>query len=154
MTTYLKGHRKFSNFDLRWNEPLGNPDCPYAFRWAVIAFGFSIRLHHWIGDDENMHDHPWWFITFMVKGGYADRSPAPLGPDGYEIMDIVNPGEFRFRPAEWRHRVTLDGGSDTWTVLLTGPRARDWGFYLPGNPNMIRPLAYFKKYGHHPCEDK
>lgn len=70
--------KKVSSFQIRWAEPLGKPECPYMFRWVFVFFGFSIRLHHWIRSDDKrfFHDHPWSFITLVLKGQYTDVSPS------------------------------------------------------------------------------
>src|SRR5215472_18922423 len=63
---------------IKWAEKLGLPQCPYLIRWrAETPFG-SVRLHHWLGpdDDRAFHDHPWWFVTFVLAGGYTDRNPG------------------------------------------------------------------------------
>lgn len=156
---------KFKNFQIRWSEPLGNPDCPYAYRWAIIAFGYGLRLHHWVGNDDDraFHDHPWWMLIFMLKGGYCDNSPSLLWP--FMHSDYVFPPEWgiglienlkrsiRFRPAEWKHRITLDGSVSTWTFLITGPKTRHHYFYVGELMKRLRPLAYFNKNGHKHCTD-
>jgi hypothetical protein len=42
-------------------EALGLPTCPYLIRWRVETPWFSVRLHHWLGPDDEraQHDHPW-----------------------------------------------------------------------------------------------
>ncbi len=67
---------KFRWLQIRWKEPLGRPECPYMYRW-VFNFGlFSIRVHHWLRSDDKrfFHDHPWSFISIVLKGGYTDVS--------------------------------------------------------------------------------
>lgn len=63
---------------LRWAEKLGLPDCPYVIRWRLEVRGLgSVRVHHWLSSDDPRayHDHPWWFLTLVVKGGYTDSNP-------------------------------------------------------------------------------
>lgn len=138
--------KPFENFQIRLNEPLGNPECPYAFRWILVLFGWSLRLHHWIGNDDPraMHDHPWWFITLCLWGGYTDESE--------QGNDVLRIGNIRYRPAEWKHRVILGSQKQAWTLLLTGPKVRHWGFYINGRELLMRPLRFYHRYGHHPCD--
>ena len=65
--------QKTTNFQFRWNEPLGVAECPYAYRWVFIFFGYSIRIHKWLRSDDKryLHSHPWFFFTLVLKGSYT-----------------------------------------------------------------------------------
>lgn len=139
-------------------EEIGRPECPYLKRW-VLQFGrFSIRLHHWRASDDAraLHDHPWWFLTLVLKGGYRDISaPNPRDWDWENNLwathtQHLRPGSIRFRPALHTHTVQVDPGG-CWTLLLTGPHSRDWGFWVDRQWKRMR--RYFKEHGHHPCEE-
>jgi hypothetical protein len=124
-------------------ESIGLPECPYLRRW-VADFGlFSIRLHRWQSSDDarHFHDHPWWFLTLVLRGRYVDVSP-----DG---RDQLRPGSIRYRPALHKHTVEVQQPG-TWTLLITGPTERRWGFWV--NDKMIRRDKYFAVHGHHPCD--
>lgn len=77
-------------FQVRWKEKLGNPECPYLYRWTLIIFGFSIRLHHWIKSDDNryFHDHSCNLISIVLKGHYWNVTPQH--PDSEPCIDEVN----------------------------------------------------------------
>jgi hypothetical protein len=128
-----------------WNQPLGLPECPYAFRYVFDFYLFSIRVHKWIRSDDKryFHDHPWHFITFCLSGGYTDVSPN--GRDNFEQWDI------RYRKATHKHYVEVH--EETWTVLLCGPPIRKWGFWVGARQFIMRPLRYFSRYGHPPCSE-
>jgi hypothetical protein len=137
--------RKVESFQLRWNEPLGKPECPYAYRW-VLNFGlFALRVHHFVRSDDkrHFHDHGWWFLTFVLKGSYVDVSP-----DG---RDQLRAGSIRFRKATHKHYVEVPKGG-VWTFLITGSNSRKWGFWI--GDKFKRPLKYFDKYGHPPCDEQ
>src|SRR4051812_20885395 len=92
---------KVKSFQIRWNEPLGKPECPYLKRWVFVFFGYSIRIHHWIRSDDKrfFHDHPWGFLTIVLKGSYIDVSPSL---DCFcelqnPIKEILKVGDFKFR---------------------------------------------------------
>ena len=126
-----------------WRQPGGLDECPY-FRRTVLSFGrFSIRIHEWYDDDDtrHMHDHPHWFWTIVLKGGYVDVSPT--GKDRLKFFSS------RFRPADYRHSVT-EVVPGTVTFLITGPSARRWGFWV--GEKLIKRDKYFAVYGHHPCD--
>lgn len=137
---------KFKSIQLRWNEPLGLEECPYLYRWAIILGLFSIRLHRWVASDDqrHFHDHPWWFVAIVLKGGYTDISPSG--------EDKVRAGSIRYRPALHKHTVKVNPGG-CWSLLITGKKTRHWGFWIDGRDKMMRPLRYFSRYKHHPCED-
>ena len=41
-------------------------------------------------------------------------------------------GSLAYRPATWTHRVArLDPQRTTWTLVVTGPTVRMWGFFTP-----------------------
>lgn len=128
---------------ITWGVPGGLPECPYFRKW-VIDFGpFAIRLHRWYSDDDHraMHDHPYWFVTLVLRGGYTDVSP-----DG---IDRLSAGDARFRPAEYRHSVQ-NVRPNTWTLLVSGRPWRRWGFWVGGK--LVKRDKYFATSGHHPCD--
>lgn len=114
-------------------------ECHYLNRWVIDFRWFSIRLHHWIGsdDDRHPHDHPWWFVSLLLWG---------------RLEENVN-GAWRRRrgiaayPAAHSHCVRA---TNAWTLLLTGPARRDWGFTL--GDRWVTKRQYFKSVGHHQCE--
>lgn len=126
-----------------WGQQLGLPECPYLTRWVFQTRWFAIRLHHWHASDDqrHYHDHAWWFLIFMLKGRYIDRSPAG--------EDELRTGSVRFRPAAHRHTVEVDPGG-AWTLLLSGPESRVWGFWV--GDRFRHRNKYFYEYGHHPCD--
>jgi hypothetical protein len=127
----------------------------------VVDFGpFAIRLHRWYGDDDHRwpHDHPYWFYTFVLRGGYTDVSydlyPELIVPDGVPIqmvkdVEYMKPGMMRYRPANHTHAVR-EVKPNTWTLLITGRPFQRWGFQV-GHKKIMRD-KYFAVYGHHPCD--
>jgi hypothetical protein len=140
-----KPTKKVEAFQLRWNEPLGKAECPYAYRWVLNLGLFALRVHHFVRSDDkrHFHDHGWWFLTFVLKGSYVDVSP-----DG---RDQLSRGSIRFRKATHKHYVEVPQGG-VWTFLITGPSRRNWGFWVDGK--FKRPLKYFHKFGHPPCDEQ
>lgn len=145
------GKAKHGRFiTLKFREHLGLPECPYVYRWRLEIRGVgSIRVHHWIGpdDDRAFHDHPWWFWTFVFKGSYTDKSP-----DG---DDRLRAPALRYRPALHRHTVVPDHPGGAWTILVTGPRVRTWGFWevlADGREKFRKARRWFESKGHHPCD--
>ncbi len=140
----MKPYRKFHPLQIRWNEPLGKPECPYMYRWIINFGSASIRLHHWKKPDDLRypHDHPGWFITLVLKGSYDD-----ISSDG--TIDHLSRFSIRFRRATHAHSVK-PAPEGCLTLLICGKKTRNWGFWI--GSKFKRPLKYFDKYGHPPCE--
>lgn len=118
---------------------IGGSDSPYLRRWWIIPRNrvFNIYLHSFLrsDDDRAPHDHPWVNLSILLTGSYLEHSPG-----GW--MKLRKP----WRPwAPWRlvfrrptavHRVELRRSTDgrempVWTLFLTGPNVRPWGFLCP-----------------------
>ena len=54
---------------------------PYLERYYVFLkernhFPFNIFLHKFLkGDPDDVHDHPWNYVTVILKGGYYEITP-------------------------------------------------------------------------------
>jgi hypothetical protein len=112
-------------------------------RWVFNFYFFSIRVHHWISSDDprHFHDHPWWFISWVLKGSYIDRSPS--GDAERKEWSVA------LKPALHRHTVIVPKGG-CWTIMLTGKEKRAWGFWVDGK--FKKRNRYFYDYRHHPCD--
>lgn len=132
-------------FQIRWNEPLGDINCPYAYRWVFITPWFCIRIHHFIRSDDKrfFHDHAWNFITFILKGYYFDVSEK-----GRELRKRFH---LYYVKSTHAHYVEVPVGG-CWTLVINGKVNRKWGFWVDGK--FKRPLKYFNKFGHPPCSEQ
>jgi len=103
---------------------------PYLTRYYLFLkerkwFPFNIFLHNFHkGDLDDLHDHPWPFITFIIKGGYWEHTPNGRFWRGA--------GTLRIASCHSLHRVELEPGVDVWTLFIPGPKLRDWGFLRKG----------------------
>jgi hypothetical protein len=104
----------------------------YLLRWYVIPRNpwLNVYLHQFLHDDEDraLHDHPWWFVSWMLRGGYYELTQKNCHVRGWLSL--------AYRPAIHAHRVvlpkTLSGDPvPAWTLVVTGRVVRDWGFYCP-----------------------
>lgn len=106
---------------------IGDLSDPYLTRWFIIPRNrfLNIYLHrfHRSDDDRALHDHPWWSVGMVLRGGYWDVTP--LG------RKWLRPGAVKVRSPETAHRVELPEGSESWSLFITGPRVREWGFHCP-----------------------
>jgi hypothetical protein len=133
----MKPYRKFGRWLQFRYEPLGRKECPYLYRWTLILFGFSFRLHHWLRSDDKRfyHDHACNFVSFILRGKYTNCTPD---------------GNFEVRAGQWwvsnaltKHYLDIPKGG-AWTLLICGRPYHKWGFYVKGKK--WRPLRYFHKY--------
>ena len=140
----MKPYNKFKLFQVRWKEPLGRPECPYLYRWTFAFFGYTIRLHHWIRSDDKrfFHDHPFNFISIVLKGRYTNVTP--------NNTTTVRAGSMWYANGTKQHYLDIPNGG-AWTLLFCSRPYRKWGFWTkPGQ--FMRPLRYFHKFGIPPCD--
>ncbi len=88
----------------------------------------SIYLHHFLhsDDDRALHDHPWINLSILLRGFYIEHTIAAGGVNHHELF---LEGAIKFRFARQAHRIEVT--APCWTLFLTGPVIRDWGFHCP-----------------------
>lgn len=91
----------------------------------------------------DLHDHPWWFVSLVLAGGYTEERSlvreAPLraaiaesvGQSGRGVVDERRAGSVRVMRLDECHRITHLTGRTSWSLVITGPVRRRWGFFLP-----------------------
>lgn len=103
----------------------------YLNRWWLIPRNrwFNIYLHQFLrsDDDRALHDHPWFNLSWLIRGSYIEHT---ISAGGINRKRRRVRGDFKLRPPWAAHRIELDDG-DCWTVFITGPRLRSWGFHCP-----------------------
>lgn len=145
-------------------EVIGPPECPLVHRWTLAWAGkrFGSRLpklvlHRFLPDreDQDVHDHPRGFVTFVLRGGYDDlvecsrccgAGAVAVDPGehrmgattcdgccgrGVVVGDSLRAGEWRRRSARYSH-MTRTGQHGAWTLCLMFAVERDWGFWREG----------------------
>jgi hypothetical protein len=112
-------------FAFTWGQTLGHEDCPFVRRWKLRHPFGAIHVHHFLRSNSEgvYHDHPWWFLTIVLRGAYVDHSP---GADGSEFCDRLRAGSVRLRHRDHVHRVETDGA---WTLVFTGRSTREPQFW-------------------------
>ena len=123
---------------MRFKRPpdliIGEPEDPYLLRWWVLPRNrwFNIYLHKFLhsDDDRALHDHPWRNMSIVLKGAYVEH----LQDGQSKLRKAWRPWAFwrlPVRSATALHRVELIGNRPVWTLFLTGPVVRRWGFACP-----------------------
>lgn len=115
---------------------IGKPGSPYMRRWYVIPRNrwFNVYLHNIVrsDDDRALHDHPWWNLSIVLKGGYWEYVPLDAArPSGATIGSFRPAGSFVFRRATSSHRLAIPSGDSCWSLFITGRKVREWGFHCP-----------------------
>ena len=89
---------------------------------------FSIRLHliHLPDEDRALHDHPWSFRTFVLRGGYAQATLAR------PFANILLAGQSAAMGRGEYHRITHIFGDGAWTLFCTSGEYQSWGFLING----------------------
>lgn len=96
----------------------------YMHRWILRTPWFTVRIHHILSSDHDrdFHDHPFSFMSLILRGGYGEHRPTGA-------FQIYKAGSVVYRRAEDFHRLTLIDDS-AWTLVVTGPYRRPWGFLV------------------------
>lgn len=111
---------------------VGSEENPYLLRWYLIPRNsfLNIYLHKFLRDDDDraFHDHPWNFLSFIVKGSYKEDTVKGLIYRQWLSL--------AYRRATHRHRVILNRDETgiiqpCWTIVCTGKRIHEWGFWCP-----------------------
>lgn len=110
---------------------IGGAHNPYMRRWHVIPRNplFNIYLHHFLrsDDDRALHDHPWWNVSVLLEGEYTEHT---IAAGGVNLRVVRKAGDWKCRLPTSAHRIELHAGP-CWTLFITGPRIRSWGFHCP-----------------------
>ena len=101
----------------------------YLDRLRVVSCPWFGLYLHWFrtSDDDCLHDHPWPFLTIILRGGYWEGTPGP-GRGRATVSRWHGPGSVRVRPARWLHRIAIDPAHKPVTLVLRGRVGRVWGF--------------------------
>lgn len=118
--------------DRKPNMVIGGHERPYLFRWFLIPRNpvFNIYVHLFLrsDDDRALHDHPWANLSILLKGEYIEHQ---IAAGGINKRTRRVAGDWHFRPSgRIAHRVEINK-EPCWTLFITGPRYRKWGFHCP-----------------------
>jgi hypothetical protein len=126
----LEGHCRLCKSGKREAGRMRSPDMrigrDYLDRWWLIPRNrlMNIYLHKFTNsdDDRALHDHPWWNLSILLKGSYREHFQG--------FRKIRRAGDLIFRSAKTAHRIEVLEGP-VWTIFITGPKVRSWGFLCP-----------------------
>lgn len=120
---------------------------PYLERYLVGRLGpLTCYLHRFVsGDgDEEVHDHPWRALSFVLTGGYVERIGWLSGHDGIVSAE---------RRVRWLNVIGLRTlhqivrtQPETWTLFVHGPSLKGWGFFRDTLETDSPALEYYQPY--------
>lgn len=103
----------------------------YLRRLRIIQTPFfGLYLHRFEGPDPRptLHDHPYPFLSIILRGGYVERR---LNTHSHDVDEQHVVRRFnRMRPTD-AHAIISLLRNPTWSILLVGRRVREWGYWEP-----------------------
>lgn len=131
----------------------------YLIRYSLFSCPwFAIKLHNIVRDDDIcMHDHPWTYISIILKGGYVEQKVASekeidvnlkkglpnekgeYSYKGHRLLSQYTPGDYLFYTKQIKHPGNilyrpaktihrLEIFQPCWTLVITFKKIREWGF--------------------------
>jgi hypothetical protein len=151
MIEYLKEFmnyfKEFMNYLGRYRLIYDRQDNePYLERYYLFLkdrekFPFNIFLHKFLkSDPDDLHDHPWCFISLPLYPGYWEYLDGRKEPVWRGPFSIRYANEFTY------HRVELHKDYNyCWSIFIPGIQKREWGFKtINGWVNNKQYLSYRK----------
>lgn len=109
----------------------------YLVRYLVLKSKWmNIYIHEFLRSDrDDLHDHPWHFMTYLVKGSYIEwKYNERTGRDAITFRTEKS-NRLVFRKATDQHRVEVrekllvsERHKAPLTLFVSGPIMREWGF--------------------------
>lgn len=111
---------------------VGDGPKPYLRRWWLIPRNplVNVYLHQFLrsDDDRALHDHPWANCSILLAGSYVEHR---ILAGGIHTRTRRVAGDWTVRPSgAIAHRIEIEDGP-CWTLFITGPVYRRWGFHCP-----------------------
>lgn len=106
----------------------------------------NIYLHQFLRDDDDraLHDHPWAWCSILLRGSYIEHTIEQGGIHRRllrEAPSIKVSGPRRAHRVELIKKTAREASVwcithapkplPCWTLFITGPRVRAWGFHCP-----------------------
>ena len=107
-----------------WNTDASTSRIVFVRYILAYTKYFEVYLHQFVNDEDHyFHDHSWNFVTFLIRGEYLEEFA-----DNKEVLRRAP--SVAVRAAVVRHRIRLNDGKNLpVTLVVTGPRRRDWKFF-------------------------
>lgn len=117
-------------------------EVPYLIRYTLFTCKFfSIKIHKaLISDPEEPHDHPWNYLSFILRGGYWEERKQAIPRESADQTDKYwnthlkwyKPGSILYRKGDQLHKLIIPENSYCISLIFTFKKWRKWG-YLKNN---------------------
>lgn len=115
----------------RWLDIAG-PRGIYLTRLTLFRVpGLQVMLHWILQSDwsRDPHDHPWSFMSIILRGGYHEERIDLDREERWEISrDLREIRWINFCDSQTPHRIT-SVKPRTLTLVITGDKCKSWSFY-------------------------
>ena len=113
----------------------------YLRRWHIIPENniFNIYYHEIRSSDldRHLHDHPYFFSSFILEGGYIEHTENGSIDRG--------PGDLNIHSPWFVHRLEMKDKNGANTIFITAPKIRTWGFKT--EDGWVPNDEYLEQYG-------
>jgi hypothetical protein len=126
---------------LPWKNVLSEDYMVRFFVWGSRGEdggeGRAIRLHIIKGSDSArvFHNHPYAFRSFLLKGAYIEHTP--------DNIRRYSAGQINSKSLEDWHRLEIE--KPVWSLVFTGNRRQDWGFWSGKQSDPFIPWREYKE---------
>ena len=136
----------------RWKQivDIDQPEDVYLSRLMLLrtpwlgVYVHIIRRPDWARCE---HDHPWPFVTFVLRGGYEEEIGGRLF--------VRHPGYIGYRPRSFEHRIVRLLKGPALTFVIRGRNGEAWGFRtVMGKVPWQRYVAWTKELRVLWCDDR
>lgn len=116
---------------------IDDPKTDYLWRIRIVQTPwFGVYLHKLNTPDARhvLHNHPWAFTSFVLKGGYTEFVPGPGGSPESTAPHAVARKVNRINVKRFNnsyHWISELDRTPTWTLVFVGRRRRVWGYLEP-----------------------
>lgn len=121
----------------------------YLNRWHLVPRNnwFNVYLHQMLRDDDDvLHDHPYSSLSLVLADGLVERwvedvsefcqlvrrkypEETVIDPAQFATERVLYRGQLVWRSSRMAHQLVVV--RPAWTLFVTGPRVREWGFWCP-----------------------
>jgi hypothetical protein len=111
---------------------LDRHDRPFLVRRGIDVRLFGVFVHEITAPDPglDMHDHPWVFASWVIRGGYTEKSAEARAPGDVGWRTWRRWSIHRMRQTDIHRIAAVE--PRTVTLVVRGRKTRPWGFFVDG----------------------
>lgn len=118
----------------------------YLIRYTLLSCKFfTIKIHKaLISDPNEPHDHPWNYLSIILKGGYWEEIiVSEVVHTNISTMERLysnrittkwyKPGSILYRKGDRLHKLIIPEGKSCISLIFTFKKWRKWGYLKEGS---------------------